>query len=101
MPTKADFMAQTRKERDQANFRIGLGLVSTSEYLQTETGIRSVLERAFGGALTYSSPQEIYAQLNESARHDPELRESLTRLGSIAGPGLSENEIASAYKKSN
>ena len=101
MPTKADFMAQTQKERNQANFRIGLSLVSTSEYLQTETGIRSVLERAFGGALTYSSPQEIYAQLNESARHDPELRESLTRLGSIAGPGLSENEIASAYKKSN
>lgn len=101
MPTKADFMAQSRKERDQANFRIGLSLVSTSEYLQTETGIRSVLERAFGGVLTYSSPQEIYAQLNESAQDDPELRESLTRLGSIAGPGLSENEIASAYKKSN
>lgn len=101
MPTKADFMAQTQQERDQANFRIGLSLVSTSEYLQTETGIRSVLERAFGGALTYSSPQEVYAQLNESARQDPELRESLTKLGSIAGPGLSEKEIASAYQNRN
>lgn len=98
MPTKADFMAQTRKERDQANFRIGLSLVSTSEYLQTETGIRSVLERAFGGALTYSSPQEMYAQLHESAEQNPELKERLTRLGSIANPNLSEQEILTAYR---
>ena len=98
MPTKADFMAQTQQERDQANFRIGLSLVSTSEYLQTETGIRSVLERAFGGALTYSSPQEMYAQLHETAEQNPELKASLTRLGSIANPNLSEQEILTAYR---
>lgn len=99
MPTKADFMAQTRKERDQANFRIGLSLVSTSEYLQTETGIRSVLERAFGGALTYSSPQEMYSQLSQSAEQNPELKEVLTKLGSVANPNLSDKEIISAYER--
>ena len=99
MPTKADFMAQTQKERNQANFRIGLSLVSTSEYLQTETGIRSVLERAFGGALTYSSPQEMYAQLSQSAEQNPELKEVLTKLGSVANPNLSDKEIISAYER--
>ena len=99
MPTKADFMAQTRKERDQANFRIGLSLVSTSEYLQTETGIRSVLERAFGGALTYSSPQEMYAQLSQSAEQNQELKEVLTKLGSVANSNLSDKEIISAYER--
>ena len=92
-------MAQTRKERDQANFRIGLSLVSTSEYLQTETGIRSVLERAFGGALTYSSPQEMYSQLSQSAEQNPELKEVLTKLGSVANPNLSDKEIISAYER--
>lgn len=98
MPTKADFMAQTQQERDQANFRIGLSLVSTSEYLQTETGIRSVLERAFGGALTYSSPQDMYAQLSKRAEQNPELQEALTKLGSVANPNMSEKEIISAYE---
>ena len=63
IPTKADFMAQTTQERDLANYKMGLMAVSTSEYLQKETGLLSVLERAFGGAFTYSSPQEMSQNL--------------------------------------
>lgn len=60
MQNKSDFMAQTRKERDIANFKIGLSMVATSEYLQKETGILSVIERAYGVGFSYTSPQELY-----------------------------------------
>lgn len=98
MPNKADFMAQTREERDMANYRLGLNIVSSSEYLQKETGIRSVLERAFGGALTYSSPQEIYNLINSQASESSELKNALTELGSISGPGMTEEQIAETFK---
>lgn len=66
--------------------------------LQAETGIRSVLERAFGGALTYSSPQEIYNTLNERSTNDPKLKQTLTELGSVAHSGMSEDEIMNNFK---
>ena len=99
MPNKTDFMARTRKERDQANYKLGLTMVANSEYLQTETGIRSVLERAFGEAMTYSSPAEIYTQLNEQANHSETVKQTLTDLGKIASPGMPQEEIIRIYKK--
>ena len=98
LPSKNEFMAQTHQERDLANFRLGLSMVASSDYLQAETGIRSVLERAFGGALTYSSPQEIYNTLNERSTNDPELKQTLTELGSVAHSGMSEDEIMNNFK---
>ena len=78
MQNKSDFMAQTRKERDIANFKIGLSMVATSEYLQKETGILSVIERAYGVGFSYTSPQELYQDLNIKAQEDPQLKETLT-----------------------
>lgn len=72
MQNKSDFMAQTRKERDIANFKIGLSMVATSEYLQKETGILSVIERAYGVGFYYTSPQELYQDLNIKAQEDPQ-----------------------------
>ena len=99
MPNKTDFMAMSRKERDQANYKLGLTMVANSEYLQTETGIRSVLERAFGGAMTYSSPAEIYTQLNEQANQFETVKKTLTDLGKIASPGMPQKEIIRIYNK--
>lgn len=99
MPNKSDFMAQTRKERDTANFKIGLSMVATSEYLQKETGILSVIERAYGAGFSYTSPQEFYQDLNTKAQEDPQLKETLTNLGSIAHPGMSETEIIDKLRK--
>ena len=99
MPNKTDFMARTRKERDQANYKLGLTMVANSEYLQTETGIRSVLERAFGGAMTYSSPAEIYTQLNEQANQSETVKQTLTDLGKIASHGMPQEEIIRIYNK--
>ena len=99
MQNKSDFMAQTRKERDIANFRIGLSMVATSEYLQKETGILSVIERAYGVGFSYTSPQELYQDLNIKAQEDPQLKETLTNLGSIAHPGISEKEIIDKLQK--
>lgn len=76
MQNKSDFMAQTRKERDIANFKIGLSMVATSEYLQKETGILSVIERAYGVGFSYTSPQELYQDLNIKAQEDPQLKET-------------------------
>lgn len=99
MQNKSDFMAQTRKERDIANFKIGLSMVATSEYLQKETGILSVIERAYGVGFSYTSPQELYQDLNIKAQEDPQLKETLTNLGSIAHPGISEKEIIDKLQK--
>ena len=99
MQNKSDFMAQTRKERDIANFKIGLCMVATSEYLQKETGILSVIERAYGVGFYYTSPQELYQDLNIKAQEDPQLKETLTNLGSIAHPGISEKEIIDKLQK--
>ena len=99
IPTKADFMAQTTQERDLANYKMGLMAVSTSEYLQKETGLLSVLERAFGGAFTYSSPQEMYAHLSTEAETNSQLRETLTEIGRVSGPGVSEQDILSKMRK--
>ena len=99
MQNKSDFMAQTRKERDIANFKIGLSMVATSEYLQKETGILSVIERAYGVGFYYTSPQELYQDLNIKAQEDPQLKETLTNLGSIAHPGISEKEIIDKLQK--
>lgn len=99
MQNKSDFMAQTRKERDIANFKIGLSMVATSEYLQKETGILSVIERAYGIGFYYTSPQELYQDLNIKAQEDPQLKETLTNLGSIAHPGISEKEIIDKLQK--
>ena len=99
MPNKSDFMAQTRKERDTANFKIGLSMVATSEYLQKETGILSVIERAYEAGFSYTSPQELYQDLNTKAQEDPQLKETLTNLGSIAHPGMSEKEIIDKLRK--
>lgn len=99
IPTKADFMAQTTQERDLANYKMGLMVVSTSEYLQKETGLLSVLERAFGGAFTYSSPQEMYAHLSTEAETNSQLRETLTEIGRVSGPGVSEQDILSKMRK--
>ena len=99
MLNKTDFMARTRKERDQANYKLGLTMMANSEYLQNETGIRSVLERAFGGAMTYSSPAEIYTQLNEQANQSETVKQTLTDLGKIASPGMSQEEIIRIYKQ--
>lgn len=93
------FMAQTTQERDLANYKMGLMAVSTSEYLQKETGLLSVLERAFGGAFTYSSPQEMYAHLSTEAETNSQLRESLTEIGRVSGPGVSEQDILSKMRK--
>lgn len=99
MQNKSDFMAQTRKERDIANFKIGLSMVATSEYLQKETGILSVIERAYGVGFSYTSPQELYQDMNIKAQEDPQLKETLTNLGSIAHPGISEKEIIDKLQK--
>lgn len=99
MQNKSEFMAQTRKERDIANFKIGLSMVATSEYLQKETGILSVIERAYGVGFYYTSPQELYQDLNIKAQEDPQLKETLTNLGSIAHPGISEKEIIDKLQK--
>lgn len=99
MQNKSDFMAQTRKERDIANFKIGLSMVATSEYLQKETGILSVIEKAYGVGFSYTSPQELYQDLNIKAQEDPQLKETLTNLGSIAHPGISEKEIIDKLQK--
>lgn len=99
IPTKADFMAQTTQERDLANYKMGLMAVTTSEYLQKETGILSVLERVFGGAFTYSSPQEMYAHLGAEAETNSQLRETLTEIGRVSGPGVSEQDILSKMRK--
>lgn len=99
MQNKSDFMAQTRKERDIANFKIGLSMVATSEYLQKETGILSVIERAYGVGFSYTSPQELYQDLNIKAQEDLQLKETLTNLGSIAHPGISEKEIIDKLQK--
>lgn len=99
MQNKSDFMAQTRKERDIANFKIGLSMVATSEYLQKETGILSVIERAYGVGFSYTSPQELYQDLNIKAQEDHQLKETLTNLGSIAHPGISEKEIIDKLQK--
>lgn len=99
MQNKSDFMAQTRKERDIANFKMGLSMVATSEYLQKETGILSVIERAYGVGFSYTSPQELYQDLNIKAQEDPQLKETLTNLGSIAHPGISEKEIIDKLQK--
>lgn len=99
MQNKSDFMAQTRKERDIANFKIGLSMVATSEYLQKETRILSVIERAYGVGFSYTSPQELYQDLNIKAQEDPQLKETLTNLGSIAHPGISEKEIIDKLQK--
>lgn len=99
MQNKSDFMAQTRKERDIVNFKIGLSMVATSEYLQKETGILSVIERAYGVGFSYTSPQELYQDLNIKAQEDPQLKETLTNLGSIAHPGISEKEIIDKLQK--
>lgn len=99
MQNKSDFMAQTRKERDIANFKIGLSMVATSEYLRKETGILSVIERAYGVGFSYTSPQELYQDMNIKAQEDPQLKETLTNLGSIAHPGISEKEIIDKLQK--
>lgn len=99
MPNKSDFMAQTRKERDTANFKIGLSMVATSEYLQKETGILSVIERAYEAGFSYTSPQKLYQDLNTKTQEDPQLKETLTNLGSIAHPGMSEKEIIDKLRK--
>lgn len=95
LPTKSDFMARTRKEHDLANYKLGLQMISTSEYLRDETGIKSVLERAFGSGVTYSSPQETFQRINEYAQTNEDIRSLITDIGRNAEPGMSDKDIVS------
>ena len=95
LPTKSDFMARTRKEHDLANYKLGLQMISTSEYLRDETGIKSVLERAFGSGVTYSSPQETFQRINEYAQTNEGIRSLITDIGRNAEPGMSDKDIVS------
>lgn len=94
-PTKSDFMARTRKERDLANYKLGLQMISTSEYLRDETGIKSVLNIAFGSGVTYSSPQETFQRINEYAQTNEDIRSLITEMGRNAEPGMSDKDIVS------
>lgn len=95
LPTKSDFMARTRKEHDLANYKLGLQMISTSEYLRDETGIKSVLERAFGSGVTYSSPQETFQRINEYAQTNEGIRSLITDIGRNAEPGMSDKDTVS------
>lgn len=95
LPTKSDFMARTRKERDLANYKLGLQMISTSEYLRDETGIKSVLDRAFGAGVTYSSPLEIFQRINGFAQTNEDIRSLITEIGRNAEPGMSDKDIVS------
>ena len=95
LPTKSDFMARTRKERDLANYKLGLQMISTSEYLRDETGIKNVLDRAFGAGVTYSSPLETFQRINGFAQTNEDIRSLITEIGRNAEPGMSDKDIVS------
>ena len=106
LPPKQKSVAKNRDEfigttRDdiQRDYLASSAGVQATEYLQKETGLLSVLERAFGGAFTYSSPQEMYAHLSTEAETNSQLRETLTEIGRVSGPGVSEQDILSKMRK--
>lgn len=88
-------MARTRKERDLANYKLGLQMISTSEYLRDETGIKNVLDRAFGAGVTYSSPLETFQRINGFAQTNEDIRSLITEIGRNAEPGMSDKDIVS------